>query len=321
MCTGGGIHYRGCTFITGGGCHPPVLHPLQGVYLHCWGCAYQDACVLGVASTTGGVPSLLGVCIPGRMCTGGGIHYRGCTFIAGGVHTRTHVYWGWHPLQGVYLHNWGGAIHYRGCTFIAGGVHTRMHVYWGWHPLQGVYLHCWGCACMCTGGGIHYRGCTFIAGGVHTRTHVYWGWHPLQGVYLHNWGVPSTSAASTTGGVPSLLGVCIPGRMCTGGGIHYRGCWGCAYQDACVCIHYRGCTFTGGVPSTTGGVPSLLGVCIPGRMCTGGGIHYRGCMCIHVGVASTTGGVPSLLGVCIPDACVLGLYLHCNQSKISTHFN
>ena len=46
---------------------------------------------------------------------------------------------------------------------------------------------------------------------------MYWGWHPLQGVYLHNWGVASTSAASTTGGVPSSLGVCIPGRMCTGG--------------------------------------------------------------------------------------------------------
>ena len=57
-CTGGGIHYRACTFITGGW-HPPVLHPLQEVYLHCWGCAYQDACVLRVAkkSTTGGVPS------------------------------------------------------------------------------------------------------------------------------------------------------------------------------------------------------------------------------------------------------------------------
>ena len=27
------------------------------VYLHHWGCAYQDICVLGVASTTGGVPS------------------------------------------------------------------------------------------------------------------------------------------------------------------------------------------------------------------------------------------------------------------------
>ena len=68
-----------------------------------------------------------------------GIHYRGCTFIAGGVHTRTHVYW-------------GRGINYRGCTFIAGGVHTRMHVYWG--------------------RGINYRRCTFIAGGVHTRTHI-----------------------------------------------------------------------------------------------------------------------------------------------------
>ena len=63
-CTGGGIHYRACTFITGGW-HPPVLHPLQE-----------------------GVPSLLGVCIPGHMCTGGGIHYRGCTFITGGVGAR-----------------------------------------------------------------------------------------------------------------------------------------------------------------------------------------------------------------------------------------
>ena len=56
--------------------------------------------------------SSLGVCIPGRMCTGGGIHYRGCTFITGGWHPPV-----LHPL--------------RGCTFIAGGVHTRMHVYWG----------------------------------------------------------------------------------------------------------------------------------------------------------------------------------------------
>ena len=60
-------------------------------------------------------------------CTGGGIHYRGCTFITGGG--------GIHQC----------CIHYRGCTFIAGGVHTRTHVYWGWHPLQGVYLHNWGC--------------------------------------------------------------------------------------------------------------------------------------------------------------------------------
>ena len=60
-CTGGGIHYRACTFITGG------------------------VASTSAASTTGGVPSLLGVCIPGHMCTGGGIHYRGCTFITGGV--------------------------------------------------------------------------------------------------------------------------------------------------------------------------------------------------------------------------------------------
>ena len=122
--------------------------------------------------------SSLGVCIPGHMCTGGGIHYRGCTFIAGGVHTRTHVYWGWHPLQGVYLHNWGlastsAASTTGGCTFIPGGVHTRKHVYWGWHPLQGVYLHNWGVAS--TSAASTTGGCTFIAGDVHTRTHVYWG--------------------------------------------------------------------------------------------------------------------------------------------------
>ena len=58
---------------------------------------------------------------------------------------------------------------------------------------------------MYLGRGIHYRGCTFIAGGVHTRTHMYWG------------------VASTTGGVPSYLGVCIPGRMCTGGGASTSG--------------------------------------------------------------------------------------------------
>ena len=72
-----------------------------------------------------------------------------------------------------------------GCTFIHRGVHTRMHMYWG--------------------RSIHYRGCTFIAGGVHTRTHVYWG------------------GVSTTGGVPSWLGVCIPGCICTGGGASTTG--------------------------------------------------------------------------------------------------
>ena len=78
--TGGGIHYRGCTFITGGW-HPPVLHPLQG-----------------------GVPSSLGVCIPGHMCTGGGIHYRGCTFITGGMASTS------------------AASTTGGCTFITRGV-------------------------------------------------------------------------------------------------------------------------------------------------------------------------------------------------------
>ena len=75
MYWGRGIHYRGCTFITGG------VHTRMHMYS-------------GGASTTGGVPSYLGVCIPGHMCTGGGIHYRGCTFITGGVHTRMHMYWG-----------------------------------------------------------------------------------------------------------------------------------------------------------------------------------------------------------------------------------
>ena len=110
----------------------------------------------------------------------------------------------------------------------------------------------WGCGCEVWGvywGGIHYRactfitggvastsaasttgGCTFIAGGVHTRTHVYRGWHPLQG------------------GVPSLLGVCIPGHMCTGGGIHYRGCTfitGGVVQGMCPHKFYLGtCTCT-----------------------------------------------------------------------------
>ena len=120
-------------------------------------------------------------------------------------------------------------------------------------------------------------------GGVHTRMHVYWGWHPLQGVYLHNWGVTSTSSTSTTGGVPSGLWVCIPGCMCTGGG-----------------IHYRGCTFiTGGwhppvLHPLQGGVPSSLGVCIPGPMCTGGHplqgvyLHSWGCAYQDAYLATTS---------------------------------
>ena len=181
------------------------------------------------------------------MYWGRGIPYRGCTFIPGGVYTMMHVYWGRGiPYRGCTfipgdVHTrthvyWGRGIHYRGCTFIPGGVHTRMHVYWG--------------------RGIHYRGCTFIAGGVHTRMHVYWG------------------GASPTGGVPSKLGVCIPGCMCTGEGHPLQGVylhsWGRAYQDACVLgrgIPYRGCTF------------------IPG------GVHTR--THVYWGGASTRGGVPS----------------------------
>ena len=98
-------------------CNGGGVIALQGVYPHSWGCAYQE-----------------------DMCTGGGVSTTGGnTFIAGGVHTRTYVYW-------------GRGINYRGCTFIAGGVHTSMHVYWG--------------------RGINDRRCTFIAGGVHTMTHI-----------------------------------------------------------------------------------------------------------------------------------------------------
>ena len=53
------------------------------------------------------------------MYWGRGIHYRGCTFIAGGVHTRTHMYWGTtSQLQGVYLQS-------------AWGVNTRTHLFTG----------------------------------------------------------------------------------------------------------------------------------------------------------------------------------------------
>ena len=116
-------------------------------------------------------------------CTGSG-------FITGGVHTRMHVYWGWHPLHRVYLHNCMGGIHqycihYRGCNFIAGGVHTRTHVYWGWHPLQEVYLHnCMGGIHQCC---IHYRGVYLHSWGcAYQDTCVLGEGHPLQGVYSHD---------------------------------------------------------------------------------------------------------------------------------------
>ena len=189
----------------------------------------------------------------------------------GGVHTRTHVYWGWHPLQGVYLHNWGvastsAASTTGGCTFIAGGVRTRMHVYWG---------------------GIHYRGCTFITGGGWHPSVLHplqggvpsllgvcipgrmctGGWHPLQGVYLHNWGVASTSSASTTGGVPSLLGVWHPPVLHPLQGVYLHN-WGAGIHQCC--IHYRGCTLkTGGVASTS--AASTTGGCT----FIAGGVHTR----------------------------------------------
>ena len=129
-------------------------HPLQGVYLHCWGCAYQDTCVLGEGHPLQGVYLITGgVHTRMHVYWGRSIHYRGCTFIAGGVHTRMHVYW-------------GRGIHYRGCTFITGGVHTRTHVYWGGASTTGVYLHRWGCA---------YQDACVLGEG-----------HPLQGVYSHD---------------------------------------------------------------------------------------------------------------------------------------
>ena len=216
-------------------------HPLQGVHLHSWGCAYQDTCVLGEGHPLQGVYLHSWGCAyqdayvlgEGHPLQGVYLHSWGCAY------QDTCVLGEGHPLQGVYSHdkkilptsalNWTNfspnrahwlvgfpILRRRRCTgscFIAGGVHTRTHVYWGWHPLQGVYLHNWGVAS--TSAASTTGGCTFIAGGVHTRMHVYWGWHPLQEVYLHNWG----------GGI----------HQCC---INYRGVylhsWGCAYQDTCV---------------------------------------------------------------------------------------
>ena len=132
------------------------------MYLHTWGCAYQDAYILG----------------EGHPLQGVYLHSWRCAY------QDTYVLGEGHPLQGVYLHSWGCA--YQDTCVLGEG-----------HPLQGVYLHSWGCA---------YQDAYVLGEG-----------HPLQGVYLHNWGVASTSAASTTGCVPSSLGVCIPGHMCTVG--------------------------------------------------------------------------------------------------------
>ena len=206
----------------------------------------------------------------------------------GGVHTRTHVYWGWHPLQGVYLHNWGvastsAASTTGGCTFIAGGVHTRTHVYWGGIHYRGCTFITGGVASTSTASTT--GGCTFIAGGVHTRTHVYW------------------EVASTTGGVPSLLGGWHPPVLHPLQGV-YLHCWGCGIHQCC--IHYRGCTFiTGGVASTS--AASTTGGCT----FIAGGVHTR--THVYWEVASTTGGVPSLLGGWHPPVLhpLQGVYLHC----------
>ena len=93
------LHSWGCAYqdtcILGEG------HQLQEVYLHSWGCAYQDACILGEG----------------------------------------------YPLQGVYLHSWGCA--YQDTCILEDG-----------YPLQGVYHHSWGCAYKdtCTGGRVSTTG-------------------------------------------------------------------------------------------------------------------------------------------------------------------
>ena len=105
------------------------------------------------------------------MYWGGGIHYRGCTFIAGGWHTTMHVYW-------------GGGIHYRGVPSYL-GVCIPQHMCTGGHSLQGVYLHSRGCAyqdaCV-LGWGASLQGCTFIAEGWHNNTfftHVHGDFDPI----------------------------------------------------------------------------------------------------------------------------------------------
>ena len=132
------LHTWGCpyqdAYVLGQG------HPLQGVYLHSWGCAYQDTCVLGEGYPLQGVY----------------LHSWGCAY------QDTCVLGQGYPLQGVYLHSWGCA--YQDICVLGKG-----------YQLQGVYLHSWGCAyqdaCI-LGEGINYRRCTFIAGGVHTMTHI-----------------------------------------------------------------------------------------------------------------------------------------------------
>ena len=111
MYWGRGIHYRGCTFIAGG-------------------VAYQDTCVLGQGHPLqGGVPSKLGVCIPGCICTGEG-----------------------HPLQGVYSHDikksWG-PVHYHWTQYVA-----------QWSTLAGRHFLLYRRR-QCTGSGFISWGCAY----------------------------------------------------------------------------------------------------------------------------------------------------------------
>ena len=195
------------------------------MYLHTWGCAYQNTCILRRVHHTWG-------CVY-RTRVLGGIHYRECTFIPGSVHTKMHV---WGSTSTI-----GSVPSYLGVC-IPRCMSRRAH------PLQGVYLHTWGCAYQdaCVYGGGSTTGGVPSYLGVclqDTRT----GGHPLQGVYLHIWGCADQDVclggASTTGCVPSYLWVWIPGCMCTGGhalqGVYLHTCW-CAYQG----MYIRSCLAT-----------------------------------------------------------------------------
>ena len=81
------------------------------VYLHTWGCAYQDAYVLG----------------EGHLLQGVYLHSWGCAYL------DTCELGEGYQLQGVYLHSWGCA--YLDACILGEG-----------HQLQEVYLHSWGCA-------------------------------------------------------------------------------------------------------------------------------------------------------------------------------
>ena len=103
------LHSWGCAYqdtcILGEG------HQLQEVYLHSWGCAYQDSCILGEGYPLQGVY----------------LHSWGCAY------QDTCVLGDGYPLQGVYHHSWGCA--YQDTCVLGEG-----------YQLQEIYLHSWGCA-------------------------------------------------------------------------------------------------------------------------------------------------------------------------------